>query len=321
MTENLNKNYKNTSGNSAGKRPPKKHTFRNTVIIAALLIAALLLFVFGINKWHIEFRLIGESPVTRECGEPYKDDGAEAEVTGSVLSFVHHPISVSTSTERVNIHEPGTYTVTYSAKFLWMSASTTRSVVIVDTTPPVIELAHIDDYYTLPHHPYVEEGFTATDNHDGDITSLVKSEERDGKVYYTVTDQAGNTASAEREIFYDDRNAPVFHFPSGEEAFIFKGETWEDDVRAEDDADALILLPHSDQGRSQGVDVLQVLPVGDRCIGVLPAFLLPEGRPVPELLRRGLDHILQVRNGTGVLVNLCRVLAGLDGVDRSQGVP
>lgn len=116
MTENLNKNNKNTSGNSAGKRPPKKHTFRNTVIIAALLIAAVLFFVFGINKWHIEFRLNGESPVTRECGEPYKDDGAEAEVTGSVLSFVHHPISVSTSTERVNIHEPGTYTVTYSAK-------------------------------------------------------------------------------------------------------------------------------------------------------------------------------------------------------------
>ena len=237
MTENLNKNYKNTSGNSAGKRPPKKHTFRNTVIIAALLIAAVLFFVFGINKWHIEFRLNGESPVTRECGEPYKDDGAEAEVTGSVLSFVHHPISVSTSTERVNIHEPGTYTVTYSAKFLWMSASTTRSVVIVDTTPPVIELAHIDDYYTLPHHPYVEEGFTATDNHDGDITSLVKSEERDGKVYYTVTDQAGNTASAEREIFYDDRNAPVFSFPSGEERFLFVGESWSDDAQAEDDAD------------------------------------------------------------------------------------
>ena len=213
-----------------------------------LVIAAILIFVFGINKWKINFNLVGDSSVTSECGEPYKDQGAEAEVTGSILSFVHHPISVKVSTERVNIHEPGTYTVTYSAKFMWLSASATRDVVIVDTTPPVIELKHIDDYYTLPHHAYEEEGFTATDNHDGDITSKVVSEERDGHVYYTVSDQYGNKATADREIFYDDRNAPVFSFPSGEEGFLFQGETWEDDVQAEDDADGDV----SDRVESEG---------------------------------------------------------------------
>ena len=207
------------------------------LLIAVLLIAAVLFFVFVINKWRIEFELTGEPSVTSECGEPYRDEGARAEVTGSILSFIHHPISVTASTERVNIHEPGSYTVTYSARFLWLSDSTTRTVVIVDTTPPVIDLKHIDDYYTLPHHAYEEEGYTATDNHDGDITSLVVSEEKDGHVYYTVSDQAGNTATADREIFYDDRNAPVFSFPDGEEGFLFVGETWTDNVQAEDDAD------------------------------------------------------------------------------------
>ena len=207
------------------------------LLIAVLLIAAVLFFVFVINKWRIEFELTGEPNVTSECGEPYRDEGARAEVTGSILSFIHHPISVTASTERVNIHEPGSYTVTYSARFLWLSDSTTRTVVIVDTTPPVIDLKHIDDYYTLPHHAYEEEGYTATDNHDGDITSLVVSEEKDGHVYYTVSDQAGNTATADREIFYDDRNAPVFSFPDGEEGFLFVGETWIDNVQAEDDAD------------------------------------------------------------------------------------
>ena len=206
------------------------------LLIAVLLIAAVLFFVFVINKWRIEFELTGEPSVTSECGEPYRDEGARAEVTGSILSFIHHPISVTASTERVNIHEPGSYTVTYSARFLWLSDSTTRTVVIVDTTPPVIDLKHID-YYTLPHHAYEEEGYTATDNHDGDITSLVVSEEKDGHVYYTVSDQAGNTATADREIFYDDRNAPVFSFPDGEEGFLFVGETWTDNVQAEDDAD------------------------------------------------------------------------------------
>ncbi len=243
---------------SAASSPKKRNgndTVRNYLIIAALVIATILIFVFGINKWKIDFKLIGESSVISECGEPYKDQGADAEVTGSILSFVHHPISVKVSTERVNIHEPGTYTVTYSAKFMWLSASATRDVVIVDTTPPVIELKHIDDYYTLPHHAYEEEGFTATDNHDGDITSKVVSEEKDGRVYYTVSDQYGNKATAEREIFYDDRNAPVFSFPSGEEGFLFQGQSWEDDVQAEDDADGDV----SDRIKSEGsVDTDQV---------------------------------------------------------------
>lgn len=244
-----------SSAASSPKKRRGKGTVRNYLIIAVLAIAAVLIFVFGVNRWKINFKLIGEPSVISECGEPYKDQGAEAEVTGSILSFVHHPVSVKVSTERVNIHEPGTYTVTYSAGFMWLSASATRDVVIVDTTPPVIELKHIDDYYTLPHHTYEEEGFTATDNHDGDITSKVVSEEKNGRVYYTVSDQYGNTAKAEREIFYDDRNAPVFSFPSGEEGFLFQGQTWEDDVQAEDDADGDV----SDRIKSEGsVDTGQV---------------------------------------------------------------
>lgn len=219
------------------KRPRKKHTVRNVLLLLLFLFAAATVFAFGINKWRIDISLTGDSSVTYECGTPYRDPGASAEVTGSILKFVHHPVEVETFTEGVNIHEPGTYRVKFTAKFLWLDAVASRTVVIVDTTPPVIELKHIDDYYTLPHHEYKEEGFTATDNHDGDITELVEREERDGIVYYSVTDEAGNTATAEREIFYDDRNAPVFSFPSGEEVFIYKGEPYKDEVKAEDDAD------------------------------------------------------------------------------------
>ena len=87
---------------SAASSPKKRNgndTVRKYLIIAVLVIAAILIFVFGINKWKIDFKLIGESSVTSECGEPYKDQGADAEVTGSILSFVHHPISVKVSTE------------------------------------------------------------------------------------------------------------------------------------------------------------------------------------------------------------------------------
>ena len=156
---------------------------------------------------------------------------------------------------KVDTGRLGSYVLRYVTRYAFSEYSTERKITVVDTTPPVIELKHIDDYYTLPHHAYEEEGFTATDNHDGDITSKVVSEEKDGRVYYTVSDQYGNKATAEREIFYDDRNAPVFSFPSGEEGFLFQGQSWEDDVQAEDDADGDV----SDRIKSEGsVDTDQV---------------------------------------------------------------
>ena len=230
----VNNNYKNTAP-APGKRGPGTAGVIAVILLAVLFAAAIFLFV--INRWEIVIRVNGPSAVTGECGEPYRDQGAEAEVTGSILSSVHHPIPVTASAEGVNIHEPGEYKVTYTAKFLWISETAARTVSIVDTTPPQIELLTVEDHYTLPHHPYEEEGYTATDNHDGDITDRVSSEERDGVVYYSVSDEAGNIATAEREIYYDDRNAPVISFAGPEEVFLFKGDSWKDDVRAEDDAD------------------------------------------------------------------------------------
>ena len=219
------------------RRIRRRHPIRNTLLVIFGLLIAAAIFLFVINHWVISFKLNGPAAVTNECEEPYRDAGATAEVSGTILTFIHHEIPVVTSTEAVNIHEPGTYTVTYTTRFLWLSATQTRKVEVVDTTPPVIELKHIDDYYTLPHHTYEEEGYTATDNHDGDITDRVYSEERDGVVYYSVSDASGNVATAEREIFYDDRNAPVIYYEGTEEVFVIKGDAWADDVRAEDDAD------------------------------------------------------------------------------------
>ena len=82
----------------APMRRRRRHPVRNTLIVLVLLIVGSCIFLFGINKWRIDFRLIGDSTVVSECGTPYKDDGAEAEVTGSILDFIHHPIPVTEHT-------------------------------------------------------------------------------------------------------------------------------------------------------------------------------------------------------------------------------
>ena len=77
-----------------------------------------------------------------------------------------------------------------------------RHVRVVDTQPPVIELNHTEGYKASWFTGYEEEGYTARDNCDGDITGRVERTELEDRIIYTVKDSSGNEARAERIIEY-----------------------------------------------------------------------------------------------------------------------
>jgi peptidoglycan/xylan/chitin deacetylase (PgdA/CDA1 family) len=84
----------------------------------------------------------------------------------------------------------------------------------------------VDGSYTIPGEPYTEEGYTATDNVDGDLTSLVTSTELDGVVYYSVTDSSGNVGTAQRTIFYDDPIPPELTLLGADTLSLYAGESY-----------------------------------------------------------------------------------------------
>jgi hypothetical protein len=76
--------------------------------------------------------LKGDNPITLECPAPYDEPGATASDTCDP-----NPTLVISGT--VDSHTPGTYTITYTATDASKnSSSTTRTVNVVDTTPPEI---------------------------------------------------------------------------------------------------------------------------------------------------------------------------------------
>ncbi len=208
------------------------------ILVIFVILAALLLFLFAVNHWYIKVTPNGDNKVHIEyqSGQEYTEKGAEAFVTGTILSGIKlsRPVSI---TGTVDTDTPGTYQISYNSDLLWMHGSAYRTVTVSDTTPPEITLTTDPDAYTLPHHAYKEEGYKAVDNIDGDLTDKVHSDEKDGVVYYTVKDKAGNEGRAERTIVYDDRNAPVITLEGGEKVSLTVGDTWEDSYTAEDDAD------------------------------------------------------------------------------------
>lgn len=175
--------------------------------IALLLTAA----VAVVGVWYLatlEYSVVlaGDPEIIVEYGEVYHDLGAHVQLTNPYFGDIvtELPISASGKVEQGSL---GAYTLTYSSRFLWYNASAMRTVRIVDTKAPVISLIS-GDGFTLPGHEYVEEGFSAQDNYDGDITAKVVRTVQDGTVIYTVSDSSGNMAQMTRMIQYNDPVMP-----------------------------------------------------------------------------------------------------------------
>lgn len=110
----------------------------------------------------------------------------------------------------------GDYVLTYSAIDSSSNASSiTRTVKVVDTTPPEITLQDKQEMTLFVDETFIEPGFSASDNFDGDITHLVEIGSSlpspfsvgEFNVLYTVTDTSGNTISKERKVNIISRGA------------------------------------------------------------------------------------------------------------------
>lgn len=72
-----------------------------------------------------------------------------------------------------------------------------------DKVPPVISLDHEEGYVVMPWQEYKEEGFSASDDRDGDLTDQVERSVLEDRICYKVTDSAGNLTVVYRDIPYD----------------------------------------------------------------------------------------------------------------------
>lgn len=238
-----NYNVKKVFRDNRGKRSGKG---LKIAIITILTLIAVWILLMLINNYSFSFALVGNPEVNVEYGEQYTEQGATALFSGSL--FVKEPVPCEVSISgQVDTQTLGSYTLEYTASYELnyffakreYSHTITRKVNVIDTVAPKIELKSIPGSYTLPGQEYKEEGCSAQDNYDGDITSRLKSEEKDGKVYYSVTDSSGNRAEAVREIFYDDPIPPELKLLGDGDIVIAEGGSFgEPGYLADDNVDA-----------------------------------------------------------------------------------
>ena len=93
---------------------------------------------------------------------------------------------------------------------------------------PEIKLNYIDGHYTLPNAEYIEEGYTAFDEYDGDISDKVERFVENGIVTYVVADSSGNTVSIERDIYYNDPIPPEIKLNGNSEITLYQNSKYEE---------------------------------------------------------------------------------------------
>jgi len=148
--------------------------------------------------------LTGLPIVNHELGFTYIDAGATA------TDDVDGTVSVSTAGSAGT--SAGTYTLTYTASdSAGNTATATRSVIVADTSVPVIALVGPASVSHEEGSTYVDAGATATDTVDGSVvvvtTGSVGTTVGTYSLNYTATDSAGNVATATRTVVVETGNS------------------------------------------------------------------------------------------------------------------
>lgn len=148
--------------------------------------------------------LQGDAEVTVECSFPYDDPGATAldNCDGDLTEAIVTSNPVDTAV-------PGIYTVTYQVSDASDNAAETltRTVTVVDTTPPTLTLNDTGPIRVELGTAFLDPGASALDLCDGDLTEAIITtdsvdvhSEGTYPIVYTVTDAAGNATSLTRTV-------------------------------------------------------------------------------------------------------------------------
>ncbi len=143
--------------------------------------------------------LLGDPLIKLPVGAPFIDPGvaAEDDIDGDITA------AVFVGGDAVDPQVAGTYTITYHVSDeAGNAAAVAARTVIVDGGAPVISLLGPNPLRVVSGGPFIEPGFSAQDNIDGDVTSRVAvggdvvetGVPGSYTVTYNVSDAAGNAA-------------------------------------------------------------------------------------------------------------------------------
>lgn len=198
-------NDENSKETCTNKKSKKK--------VVAIISVLLLVILIGIGTFIFFFKqpivsINGKEEEIVEVGCIYIDKGINA-----YTKFQNISDKVVVEGE-VDTSKLGRYTITYKVPYLGSYKEYKRYVTVIDEVAPEIKLNGEEEYIQNYGAEYVEPGYEAIDNYDGDITEKVEIEkiDKDDENYdikYIVMDSSNNKTKCIRHVKIVDKEAPT----------------------------------------------------------------------------------------------------------------
>ena len=171
------------------------------IFLTLILIAISIIFIF-FNPF-IKISLQGNKTVTIEVNEKYEELGAKVSGTNTKYKIKG----------KVDTTKLGKYTITYTIKVMKTTKKVTRTVTIIDKTPPVITLKN-QDITIYQNENFTDPGYEVTDNYDKNIKVTPEGKVDTNSVgeytiTYTATDSSKNKTTVTRKVTVKKKEVKV----------------------------------------------------------------------------------------------------------------
>ena len=251
----------------------KRRILLITILIELILISATVL----IYNPFLKLKLIGDDIVKIPVGTDYIDKGITASFFNEDLT---EKVIISNN---VNTKAIGEYNIEYKIEYGNSTKKITRKVIVADLTSPEITLKG-DNSVVLCGKDYIEEGFTAFDDIDGDLTEYVETKKEKDKIVYSVTDKSGNKKQVVRNLLENDNIKPTISLVNSDNLTFKQGSTYKEfGAKAYDNCDGDI---------SSKVEIISDIDTSKHEVFTVSSFLsrIPNNKPPSNAHKRSLKN-------------------------------
>ena len=206
------------------KKKKKVRLIRKKLFMLASYSFVILVFILFLLFYLLAPRieLVASSNFKLEYGTKWEEPGYAATYFGKDITS-----KVYTEGE-VDDSKLGTNVIKYNIRKNLLVITKKRIVKVVDTTAPEIVLEGDKEVSICPNKEYEEQGYKATDIHDGDVTKKVKVSKSKTAVNYTVTDKSGNKGKVTRKLIREDKEAPVVTLEGSDTMYVIVNSSFND---------------------------------------------------------------------------------------------
>ncbi len=188
-----------------------------------IIITSIIFIIFGLTYIIYPKINLEKSTIDLNINDEYK------EVSYSAKNFFQDLTNKVKVEGNVDTSKVGEYDITYELNYGIFNVKKVLKINVKDIEKPNLNLIGDQEYKVCSLSSFVEPGFTAIDNYDGDVTSkVIKRYIDESNIEYSVKDSSNNMVTANRRLIVSDDVKPTITLNGDEKITLNIGDNYEE---------------------------------------------------------------------------------------------